>query len=302
MKKYAPIAVFIAVVILIGYYGLPEKKLPLPGFDRSQIIKGTEPVFLKGSSGKAVLLIHGLRSSPQSLEYLGRKLHGKGYTVIIPLLPGHGTDYENFAKTRFYHWYDAAYKEAVMQRGKYKKFYLIGLSMGGTIALKLLEDLSPELLPDAAVLISAPVFFNKISPGVFHIYDARLFFSGIIQIFVKRVADAPITEKEFEIVPEIMYQNYHIPACVHSLQKAMREVDGNLSLVKTPVLILQSKGDKTVPEKNLDYIYSHISSSRKEKHLFDLTGDKITRRHELTLNRYIKNEVAEKVIEFLQRN
>lgn len=302
MKKYTLLAVLIIIIVLIGYYGLPEKKLPLPGFDKSQLIKGAEPIFLKGSSDKAVLLIHGLRSSPQSLEYLGKKLHGKGYTVIIPLLPGHGTNYENFAKTRFYHWYDAAYQEAVRCRGKYKKFYIGGLSMGGTIALRLLEELRADQRPDAAVLISAPVFFNKISPEVVHVYDVRLFFSGIIKIFVKKVADAPISKREFEIVPEIMYQNFHIPDCVHSLQKAMRKVDRNLSLVKTPVLLLQSKGDKTVPEENLEYIYNHISSPRKEKYIFDLTYDKVTRRHELTLNRGIKDEVAEKVIEFLQRN
>ncbi|MBN1383614.1 MAG: alpha/beta fold hydrolase [Elusimicrobia bacterium] len=289
------------LIILIGYYGLPEKRLPLPKLNKSQIINGAEPVFLKGSSDEAVLLVHGLRSTPQSMKYLGEKLHAKGYTVIIPLLPGHGTNYEDFAKTRFYHWYNAVYKEAVGYRGKYKKFYICGLSMGGAVTLKLLEELQPELLPDAAVLISTPVFFNKISPEVINIHDIRLFLLGIIKIFVKKITDPPPSKQELEIIPEIIYEGFHIPVCVHSLQKAIRGIDRNLSKVKTPVLLLQAKGDKTVPDKNIDYIYNHISSSDKEKYLFDLTDDRITKRHAITLNRYIKNEVAEKTIDFFKK-
>ena len=293
--------VVVIIIVLIGYYGLPEQKLPLPECNPTQIIKGAEPVFLRGNSDKAILLIHGLRSTPQAMKYLSERLHQKGYTVIIPLLPGHGTNYEDFAKSRFYHWYDKAYKEALKYRNKYKNFYVIGLSIGGTITLKLLEELPSQLLPDAAVLIGTPVFFNKISLRLIHIHSIKLFFIGIIKIFTKRLPDPPPSEQEYEIAPEIMYQGFHITACVHSLQKALRIVDKNLSRVKIPVLLLQAKGDRIVPDINLDYICNHISSSQKEKYLFDLMTDKITKRHAITLHRDIRGEVAVKITEFLRR-
>ncbi len=295
------IVIIITVVILIGYYGLPERTLPLLEPDPAKIIKGAEPILLKGNLDKAVLLIHGLRSTPQSMEYLGKKLNQQGYTVIIPLLPGHGTSYADFAKSRFYHWYGKAYQKAIEYRKKYRHFYIIGLSNGGAITLKLLEELPPQLLPEAAVIISAPVFLNKISLELIHIHDIRLFFTGIIKIFIKRIKDPPPSEKEFEIMPEIIYRGFHVPACIHSLQKNLKIIDRNLFRVKTPIFLLQASGDTTVPDLNLAYIYNHISSFQKEKYLFNLINDKVTNRHTITIHRDIKDTVAKKIIEFLRR-
>ncbi len=304
MKKKIGLIVFLLIVltvVLVGYYGLPEPKLPLPRSNHAQIIKGAEPIFLKSNLDRTVLLIHGFRSTPQSMKYLSKKLNQKGYTVIVPLLPGHGTNYEDFAKTRFYHWYEKVYKEALECRNKQKKFYIIGLSMGGAITLKLLEELPDHLLPDAAVLISTPVFLNKISSSLIYVYDIKLFFTGLIKIFAKRIPYPVPSKQEFEIVPELTYQGFHIPACIHSLQQALRIIDRNLSRVKTPVLLLQARGDKIVPDVNLDYIYKHISSHQKEKFLFNLDADQITKRHAITLHRDTKNEVATRIIKFIAR-
>ena len=178
MKKKFVLIVLCAItviILLIGYHGLPEQELPLTEPDLTKVIKGAEPVFFKGNSGRAVLLIHGFRSTPQSLKYLGRKLNQNGYTVYIPLLPGHGVNYDYFAKSRFYHYYKITYKKALEIRNRHQNFYIIGLSMGGALTLKLLEELLEQLLPDAAVIISDPVFLNKIFLKLFHIYDIKLF-------------------------------------------------------------------------------------------------------------------------------
>ncbi len=291
----------ITATLFIGHYGLPEPELPPPELDQSQIIKGAEPFFFEGDKNKAVLLIHGLRGTPQSLKYTGRRLCDKGYTVIIPLLPGHGTNYNDFEKSRFYHWYEKASAKAILYRKKYKNFHIVGLSMGGSITLKLLEDLPEKLLPDSAILISTPVFLNKISFGLVHIDDWRLFLTGIIKFFFKRISDPTPSKEEFEIIPEISYQGFHVPACVHSFKIALSTIDKNLVKVKTPILIMQARGDKTVSDKNLEYIFGKISSDTKEKYFFDLTNDRITKRHTITLHRDTKERIAQKITEFLDR-
>lgn len=295
------ISLIVILALFWGHYGLPEPELPVPRLETQQIIRGAEPVFWENNTNKAVLLIHGFMSTPQSLEYLGTRLYNKGYTVIIPLLPGHGTNYDNLEKTRFYHWYEEAYIYAVLYRKKYKHFHIVGLSMGGSITLKLLEELPEHLLPDSAALISAPVFLNKLSFGSVNIYDWRLFFSGIIKFFYSRIPDTILSKEELDIIPEITYQGFHVPACVHSLKIALHSIDKNLFRVKIPVFIIQAERDKIVPDKNLEYIYKKVSSVIKNKYFLNLPNDKITRRHTITLHRDTKEIVAQKIINFINR-
>src|SRR5438067_8353787 len=57
---------------------------------QSGIISGAEPIALPGTNGAAVLLVHGAGDTPQTLSRLATVLNGRGYTVVAPLLPGHG--------------------------------------------------------------------------------------------------------------------------------------------------------------------------------------------------------------------
>ena len=58
---------------------------------QNRIIPGCEPVYNAGGES-ACLLLHGFTSSPYEMRLLGEYLGREGYTVSIPLLPGHGTD------------------------------------------------------------------------------------------------------------------------------------------------------------------------------------------------------------------
>src|SRR4051812_25853498 len=54
------------------------------------VVEGAAPFTLRGTNGRALLLLHGSGDTPQTLRYLGERLHAAGYTVHAPLLPGHG--------------------------------------------------------------------------------------------------------------------------------------------------------------------------------------------------------------------
>lgn len=63
---------------------------------RDGVIVGAEPRTYGGRQGRAILLIHGYNDSPQSVDLLARGLHAAGWTVRVPLLPGHGRSLQAF--------------------------------------------------------------------------------------------------------------------------------------------------------------------------------------------------------------
>ena len=66
-----------------------------PGVDG--VVPGAEGFTLEGSTGRALLMLHGFGDTPQTLRYLGGRLHATGFTVHAPLLPGHGRGLRDFA-------------------------------------------------------------------------------------------------------------------------------------------------------------------------------------------------------------
>ena len=81
-----------------------------------------------------MLVLHGFTGNPQSMRPLAEAVAAAGFTVEMPLLPGHGTAIEDMIPTRFEDWSSAA--EAVYDElaARCDKVIVSGLSMGGTLA------------------------------------------------------------------------------------------------------------------------------------------------------------------------
>ena len=61
-----------------------------------------------------VVMSHGFTGSPHSLRPWARYLAGEGFAVRLPLLPGHGTSWQDMATRHWQEWHnavDAAYLE-----------------------------------------------------------------------------------------------------------------------------------------------------------------------------------------------
>ena len=65
---------------------------------------GAEPFSHQGGP-QGVLVLHGFTGNPQSMRPLAEALAQEGYTVELPLWPGHGTAIEDMIPTR---WSDYA--------------------------------------------------------------------------------------------------------------------------------------------------------------------------------------------------
>src|SRR5215831_3226916 len=102
------------------------------------VMPGAEPFFHSGAS-TAALLCHGFTGNPSSLRPWAEYLAAAGLTVSLPRLPGHGTTWQEMGRTRWEDWYaevDRAFDEL---RAATDEIFVMGLSMGGCLALRLAE-------------------------------------------------------------------------------------------------------------------------------------------------------------------
>ncbi len=125
-----------------------------------------------------VLLCHGFTGSPQSLRPWGEYLAAAGMTVALPRLPGHGTTWREMARTRWEDWYAELDKALADLRGSCAEVFVMGLSLGGCMALRLAEVhgdgikglvvVNPSIVNDVPLLKLAPLlkFVVASVPGV----------------------------------------------------------------------------------------------------------------------------------------
>jgi carboxylesterase len=130
------------------------------------VIPGAEPYFHAGSSGTGVLLCHGFTGSPGSLRPWAQYLAEAGLTVSVPRLPGHGTTWQEMSRTRWEDWYAEADRGYEELRGQSDEIFVMGLSMGGCLALRMAEQrgsgvsglvlVNPSLAADTKLFMLAP--------------------------------------------------------------------------------------------------------------------------------------------------
>ena len=132
----------------------------------AELLPGAEPLSRAGGA-VGVLLCHGFTGTPQSLRPWAEYLAAQGLTVSLPLLPGHGTTWQDMARTSSADWYAAAERVLAGLRTQCSEVFVMGLSLGGCLALRLAEchrpDVSglvlvnPSLAPDTRGFLLAPV-------------------------------------------------------------------------------------------------------------------------------------------------
>ena len=91
------------------------------------------------------LMVHGFTGSPFSMRPWGEYLAAHGLTVVGPRLPGHGTRWQEMNLTRWQDWYGEVERGFDRLRGTCDQVFVMGLSMGGTLSLRLAEEKGDDL-------------------------------------------------------------------------------------------------------------------------------------------------------------
>lgn len=152
IRLIAFVAVLAAAAMVVrtssGRHAQSVRRRLRPG--ENGILGGAEPIQLEGDGRGAVLLLHGFGDTPQSVAGMASHLNGEGWTVSVPLLPGHGRSLEAFSVSTKEEWLDEARRSLKALRTEHYPVFLIGQSMGGALATILASEF--EDLPGLVLL------------------------------------------------------------------------------------------------------------------------------------------------------
>lgn len=193
-----------------------------------------------------VLLSHGFTGSPASMRPWGEFLGGRGYSVSVPRLPGHGTEWRELNRTTWADWYgelDAA-MSALLQRCD--RVAVCGLSMGGGLALRLAEQ-RPD---DVAALV-------LVNPAI-NLRNWQLRFVPLLKHVVPSVPGIGNDIKKIG-ADEYGYDRTPLRA-VHSQLHGWRDVRRDLSKVTAPLQVFRATNDHVVDATSLELIKAGVSS------------------------------------------
>jgi len=183
-----------------------------------------------GSTG--ALLCHGFTGSPQSLRPWAEYLAEAGLSVGLPRLPGHGTTWQDMARTRWEDWYAEVDRALDELRAHSDEIFVMGLSMGGCLALRLAELRGPS--------VSGLVLVNPSLTG-----DTPLLALAPVLKFVVPSLKGIASDIKKQEVSELGYDRVPVKA-VDSLRGLWRVTQAQLGDVTQPVLVYHSTDDHVV--------------------------------------------------------
>ncbi|MFC7216736.1 alpha/beta hydrolase [Streptomyces polyrhachis] len=209
------------------------------------LLPGAEPYRRTGGE-VGVLLCHGFTGSPQSMRPWAEYLAERGLTVSVPLLPGHGTRWQDMQLTTWRDWYATVEQELRTLRESCSRVFVFGLSMGGTLALRLAaqhgDDISGVVVVNPANRLHG--FLPRLLPVVRYLVPSL---PGVADDIAKEGAH------------EIGYDRVPLHA-VHSFRQFLARVDTELPQVTQPLLVLHSRVDHVVEPVDSVRVLGRVSS------------------------------------------
>jgi len=232
-----------------------------------QLLEQTESFFFQGGD-IGCLLIHGFTGTPKEMRGIGEFLAARGLTVCGVRLAGHGTSPEQMAETGWRDWLSSAEVGFEQLQSCCHKLFVIGLSMGGTLALNLAASYPKKIR--GVVSICAPVFLK----------DRRLYLLPILR-YLRKYVDADLTDI---IDPAARSEHIHyerVPvACIHQLLILMRRTRHRLARIQAATLVIQARGDSIIPPQNAEFIYENVGSKEKTIYWAENSGHVVTLDHD----------------------
>ena len=193
-----------------------------------------------------MLVLHGYTGNPQSMRPLAEAAAAAGYTVDLPLLPGHGTAIEDLLPTRWEDWSGGAEAAYEALAARCDKVMVTGLSMGGTLTCWLAER-HPEI---AGIVLVNPL---AEPPGD----DVRDMLTATLESGTE-LAPGIGSDIAKEGTVELAYAELPL-AAVLSLFEAAEDVAVDLAQVGCPVLLLSSRQDHVVEPGSGDLVAGTVS-------------------------------------------
>jgi esterase/lipase len=214
------------------------------------VMPGAEPFAFPGGDGPdgrtGVLLVHGFTGTPMSMRPWGEHLAAEGFAVRCPLLPGHGTRWQDANASTHDQWtstVDNAFDELV---ATCDRVFVAGLSLGGTLATRLAEVRPDDVA--GVVLVNPALLTQRV--------DAKLL-----------PMLARITPSWAPIASDIKKPGVTELAYLKLPTRAMMQLRGlwavtraELGRVTAPVIVFHSREDHVVEPVNSEILLAGVGS------------------------------------------
>ena len=239
------------------------------------------PIFLAGGD-EAFLVVQGYTDATSQLKYIAERLWERGYTVSVPRLPGNGTSGMDFLNTSWKDWLRRVTDEFFDLRCRFDTVHILGVSLGGLLALILAGNFTCGKLVLAAPAITS--------------YSRSLRFARLLRFFVKKYLRKNYnycSPLEYSFVNR-EYWRWNWPGQAVSILKLQSMAKRILPRVKTDTFVIVSEKDGTVPVHAADIIEKGIGQERVSRCVLKESGH-------IIFDHVEKEKAADAVIAWLEK-
>ena len=234
---------------------IPWSRSVRPPTDHS-LIPGAEPFSHRGS-GVGVLLCHGFTGSPYSMRPWGEYLAAAGLSVEVPLLPGHGTVWQDMNLTGSDDWFAEVERVLLDLSSRCEEVFVMGLSMGGALTLRLAQR-HPDIVRGTVLVNPSLVVEDMRLPLIAPFRHAVSRIMPSTPGLGADISKDDTSEGGYDRVPT---------AAAATLPKLWREVQEGMSGLRAPILAYRSTQDHVVGPRSLRILARRAVNTRLTIHL-----------------------------------
>jgi carboxylesterase len=221
--------------------------------------------YFSEGDGHAVLLLHGLSSSPLEVRYLARYLQGEGFTVCAPVLEGYSAGMGELPMER---WLEAAAREFDALAARHERVSICGLSIGGALALRLVHA-RPNA--QALVLLSLTLAYDGWAIPWYRFALDWAYYTPLRSRYSYREAEPFGLRNEAlrariaramqrNAFSEVGPATIALPA-LHQAQRLARAARKEVAAIQNDTLVIHAIDDETSSPRNPRYVIDRIGAS-----------------------------------------
>jgi carboxylesterase len=206
----------------------------------------------RGENSKiAIIFVHGFTGSPISMHPWAEFFHTRGFTVSVPLLPGHGTKASDLNHVKWQQWPAKVEEELDWAHSLGFTTFIFGLSMGGATALNVALTHSSSL---AGLVLVNPMAHVKFVPPQVAWFISR--FQKERESVGDDIKKPGVTEHGYDVLPAVG---------AYQLIKMLSYTRKRLHDVTAPIMLFHSKDDHTLPVSNTEIVMARVGAIQKQR-------------------------------------
>ena len=247
----------------------------------------------------AVLLLHGLSSSPLELRYIARAMHREGFTAVAPTFDGYSAGTQ---EQRMEAWLAAAVREFDALIEEYTTVSICGLSIGAALAIALAVERPASR---ALILLSVTLDYDGWAIPWYRFLLDWAWYTPLRHRWRYREGDPYGLRNEAlrakiartmqrDAISEVGPSSISLPA-LHEASRLSARVRRQLPAVTADTLIIHAIDDETASPLNARFVDANIGASFLRTIFLDDSYHMITSDNEREI-------VAREIVMFLRES